>query len=78
MLTKEFIKKGLYCPPVATSSYYNGKFHPIYYSYLHIPVQLLHELLLLLLGDINFLHVVSEVHVLEGRELLDLRKKTKL
>lgn len=40
--------------------------------YLHISVKFLHELFLLLLSHINFLHVVPEVLVFEGRELFDL------
>lgn len=40
--------------------------------YLHVSVDFLHELLLLLLGHINLLHVVPEVHVLEGRKLFSL------
>lgn len=43
-------------------------------SDLHIPVDLLHELLLLLLSYIHLLHVVPEIHVLKGRKLLSLWK----
>lgn len=41
-------------------------------AYLHVSVEFLHELLLLLLGHINLLHVVPEVHVLEGGKLFSL------
>ena len=68
--------EGLYWPSVVKSSNNSGTFHPI--SYLHIPIQFFHNLLLLLISYINFLHVVSEVHVLEGREFLALRNKNEL
>lgn len=43
-------------------------------TYLHVSVDFLHELLLLLLRYVHLLHVVPEVHVLEGRKLLSLQE----
>lgn len=44
-------------------------------AHLHVPVELLHQLPLLLLGYVNLLHVVPEVHVFEGRKLFSLQEK---
>lgn len=43
-------------------------------THLHVPVDFLHELLLVLLCHVDLLHVVPEVHVFEGGKLLHLQE----
>lgn len=46
-------------------------------AYLYVSVDFLNELLPLLFCHVNLLHVVPEVHVLEGRKLFSLRNSAR-
>lgn len=62
------------CPHVVDESNNNSLIKP-QLTHLHVSVELLHELLLLLLAYEHLLHVVPEVHVLEGGQLFPLQNK---